>query len=240
MSLIVIFSSIWPFSNSDAVPASPSSQTCGHLDFFATHLSPLSSQSPLFSGSKQLWCEATIMCSIVPCLPDAMWPKESEQVDHTLKHLAHCQNWWHPFIFTEISWAAQWTMHPKEVRQTVSARSSSSSYFAPHLMTCWLSSELYVKQQKMSCSVICDSFKRSETAVWKLRHSIPLAQTAPEIGSVFVRRSITEMQPPPSAPPSEALVVCGVSEVTDLWLESLLNLFRNGGNMMSLSVLHSQ
>lgn len=49
------------------------------------------------------------------------------------------------------------------------------------------------------------------------RHSIPLAQTAPEIGPVFVRRSITEMPPPPSSPlslfPSKTLVVCWVSEV---------------------------
>lgn len=44
----------------------------------------------------------------------------------------------------------------------------------------------------------CRGWKPSASS-WS--HCIPLAQTAPEIGPVFVRRSIALMQPPPSSPP---------------------------------------
>lgn len=70
------------------------------------------------------------------------------------------------------------------------------------------------------------------------RHSIPLAQTAPEIGPVFVRRSIAEMQAPPSSRLFHGRLCWSVGslkwrEVPLMWLESLFDLFRDLGRLVS-------
>lgn len=93
---------------------------------------------------------------------------------------------------------------------------------------CWLSNLLNVKRLYFRLHW---ELKPSASGLW---HFIPLAQTAPEIGPVFVRRSIREMQPPPSYPPFLFPVRLWWSvrslkwrEVSVLWLETLFNLFRD-------------
>lgn len=121
------------------------------------------------------------MCPVLTCL-FVMWPRESPPRSATTSHT--------------------------EAISTLSEDGGEKSFFFFSFRTHWPK-----KQPKRNCFsqiiiliflfyisiflTACGGWKPSASS-WS--HCIPLAQTAPEIGPVFVRRSIAVMQPPPLLP----------------------------------------
>lgn len=177
--------------------------TLSHSVFFAHHLCHRSTQSLFLSAEcikclskmglqilkKQLWCWAAIMCPIVPCLLFVMWPGESPPSSVNRSHTG-----------ITVRSGDRFTL----INRTKGANSARS----PSLSSCSASHDVSIGQRAV-CKEATDETPALFLTTWRelkpsassWSHSIPLAQTAPEIGPVFVRRSMTEMQPPPFSPP---------------------------------------
>lgn len=180
------------------------------------------------------------MCPIVPCIFFVMWPRESLPPSVTRSNTE---------AFSTLSEVVRSLSPPPPLKLAELLREGLVSRF---LLSCSTSPDVSIEQCTVCKEGVAETpalfltaWRELKPSASSWRHSIPLAQTAPEIGPVFVRRSIAEMQPPPSSPPFRFPVRLWRSvgslkwrEVSVMWLESLFNLFRDVGNMMSVVIPH--